>query len=117
MFEDGGTPVAMENTLELPSLFEFPSSLFSWIAMRLILGITLFLIGSGMWACRLEGLAVDTPLDQGASTWVRTADGWESMETWYVEADPPLRLHPLTVAAGQCLLSLLALVAYSKQQW
>ena len=50
----------------------------------------------------------------GQLKWVRTVDGWERPEGLVYGTGPaPPRLHPLVVAAGQVLLSALALVACS----
>jgi hypothetical protein len=88
--------------------------------VRLILGISLLLAGIGMWSCQIDGSA----LVEGTSTtieaqWVRTAHGWERA-TWLPslnvtartpEAPGSPQLHPLVLAAGQLLVSLLALTA------
>jgi hypothetical protein len=50
------------------------------------------------------------------SRWVRTVDGWERPDSWYLEAVRPPKLHPLVVAAGQGLVSLLGLVAFGRQE-
>jgi hypothetical protein len=78
--------------------------------VRLILGITLLLLGLGNLSCHLQeplGAGPDVPAGQ----WVRTVDGWERTELWHA---PPLHvpsLHPLVVAAGQALISVMGLVA------
>jgi hypothetical protein len=43
--------------------------------------------------------------------WVRTVDGWERTETWNASEVHEPRLHPLVVAAGQGLISVMVLVA------
>jgi hypothetical protein len=79
--------------------------------VRLILGITLLLLGVGSLAVRVEGTADVRPAGAPIGQWVRTVDGWERPELWQdVVAGPP-RLHPLVVAAGQGLISVLALVS------
>jgi hypothetical protein len=51
-----------------------------------------------------------------AGGWVRTVDGWERVDSWYVSEVRPPRLHPLVVAAGQGLVSLLGLVACQRER-
>jgi hypothetical protein len=81
--------------------------------VRLILGITLFLLGIGLWSCQIDGLAGGSPSPTIEAPWVRTVDGWERAGSWHAEsAMPRPRLHPLVVAAGQLLLSLLALTYF-----
>lgn len=89
--------------------------------MRLIFGIICLLFGMGMLSCQMEGPAqteAHKPTSRRAATssapniaWVRTVDGWERADSWNVGEVVPPRLHPLVVAAGQGLLSLLGLVA------
>jgi hypothetical protein len=43
--------------------------------------------------------------------WVRTVDGWERLDSWHECKVAPPQLHPLVVAAGQGLVSLLGLAA------
>jgi hypothetical protein len=95
------------------------------ITVRFILGITLLLIGVGLWSCQIDGWAGESSSASVAEPpWVRTADGWERA-TWL--ATPPTssgttnstahtaantrspQLHPIIVAAAQLLISLLAL--------
>lgn len=83
--------------------------------MRLILGIALLLAGLVSLSCRLEGLAVAPPTPAAAAQWVRTVDGWERSDRWYADRRTPPRLHPLVVATGQVLLSVLALVACQRE--
>ena len=47
--------------------------------------------------------------------WVRTVDGWERPEVWALEAVGRPALHPLVVAAGQGLLSVLGLVVFRRE--
>jgi hypothetical protein len=70
------------------------------------------LLGLGIWLCRSDLLAADMPLPQPAS-WVRTVDGWERAGAWNDVPSSPPSLHPLVVAAGQALLSLLALAIWA----
>jgi hypothetical protein len=79
--------------------------------MRLIVGITLLLVGVGTLSCRLEGSRRSAPPIQPTSAWVRTVDGWERPSGWFAPPSDPPSLHPLVVAAGQALVSVLALVA------
>ncbi len=81
--------------------------------MRLIVGIALLLLGVGTWSCRVEGLSAEPPRPAAAVDWVRTVDGWERPTAWQPSEVPPPRLHPLVVAFGQGLLSILALAAYA----
>jgi hypothetical protein len=86
------------------------------LAMRLICGIGCLLIGAAMVSCRVETSVTEASADltmerAPALEWVRTVDGWERVDTWFVETTEPPQLHPLVVAAGQGLVSLLALVA------
>jgi hypothetical protein len=46
-----------------------------------------------------------------AGQWVRTVDGWERTELWQAADLHAPRLHPLVVAAGQGLVSVMGLVA------
>jgi hypothetical protein len=81
--------------------------------VRLILGITLMLFGVGMLSCRVEGTASTRLVP--AAQWVRTTNGWERTDMWQ---EPPAhvpRLHPLVVAAGQGLASVLSLVACRRE--
>lgn len=84
--------------------------------MRLIVGIMLLLVGAGTLSCRLDGLAVDLPTKGYEVEWVRTVHGWERTDAWFTPEVSPLRLHPLVVATGQALLSVLALAAYATEQ-
>ena len=87
------------------------------LPVRLIIGILLFVLGLGLgfWSGRqVVGLGDGRQavgLDEG--TWVRTAHGWERPQTWNAEAAKEPRLHPMVVAAGQGLASLLALLAWA----
>jgi hypothetical protein len=89
-------------------------------SVRLILGISLLLVGIGMWSCQIDGSAlVESTSTPTQAQWVRTANGWERA-TWlpslHITAKTPEpesspQLHPLVLAAGQLLVSLLALTA------
>ncbi len=77
--------------------------------MRFVVGIALLLSGVGMWFCRWDGPSVQTPARAATVDWVRTVDGWERPATWYPPEFHQPRLHPLVVAIGQGLGSVLAL--------
>jgi hypothetical protein len=81
--------------------------------VRQIVGIVFVVLGIGMWMCHWEGMAASLPEGTGANRWVRTADGWERKKAWHVDVVPPPPLHPLIVAAGEGLISVFALVAFS----
>ena len=91
---------------------------FRFLPMRLIVGIVCLLLGAGMLSCQV-GPVVTGPVvantqagsARDAAGWVRTVDGWERVDSWYVSEVRPPRLHPLVVAAGQGLVSLLGLAA------
>jgi hypothetical protein len=86
--------------------------------VRLILGITLLLLGVGLWSCQIDGRADVSAAVAGEVPWVRTIDGWERA-TWLATSSPPsppLQLHPLVIAAAQLLISLLALAVYASQR-
>jgi hypothetical protein len=58
----------------------------------------------------------DNPQSTG-STWRRTAHGWERKESWTTSlpSSHTRRLHPLTVAALELLVSLAALLALQRR--
>lgn len=87
------------------------------LVMRAILGISLVLVGVGMFSCQLEGVSSPPVTYPTGPAWVRTVDGWERPGTWQfdVALPPPPRLHPLLVAAGQGLGSVLGLVACGRK--
>jgi hypothetical protein len=82
--------------------------------MRVILGISLLLIGIGTLACRTSGGDTQQAV-RPAMKWVRTADGWERPGQWVTTQVSTPRLHPLVVASGQVLASALALVAFRRE--
>jgi hypothetical protein len=83
--------------------------------VRLILGITLLLLGVGLLSCNVEGTANSEPTSPPAvRQWVRTTNGWERASSWHAAKAPRPRLHPLVVAAGQGLVSVLGLVAFRR---
>jgi hypothetical protein len=81
--------------------------------MRLIVGISLLLLGVGTLSCRVESaVSSATP---PALEWVRTAQGWERPALWSAVPVPTPRLHPLVVALGQGLFSIWALTAFREE--
>jgi hypothetical protein len=88
--------------------------------VRLIFGISCLLLGVALLACRVDSSAErggDGAEPRVAAKWVRTVDGWERADSWYLEAVGRPTLHPLVVAAGQGLASVLALVAFGREEW
>ena len=83
-------------------------------AVRLIVGISLLLLGFGTLSCRVDGVSERQPVVASASPWVRTVDGWERADTWGIVPVSRPPVHPLVVAAAQGLLSALALVAFQR---
>jgi hypothetical protein len=82
--------------------------------VRFIIGISLLLLGFGMLSCRVEGLAAREAEPPAASRWVRTVDGWERPDRWVTTPSWDPGVHPLVVAAGQGLASVMALVAFRR---
>jgi hypothetical protein len=82
------------------------------LPVRLILGISLLLLGFGTLSCRVDVLSAQVPQPQTEFDWVRTADGWERLGSWQAESPPRPHVHPLVIAAGQLLGSVLALAAF-----
>jgi hypothetical protein len=83
--------------------------------VRLVAGIVLLLAGAVMLSSRFDGLAVELPASHERIEWVRTVHGWERPDEWLPPEVAPLRLHPLVVAAGQAMLSVLALAALANE--
>jgi hypothetical protein len=83
--------------------------------MRLILGISLLLLGVGTLSCRVEVFSAQPLQACCATEWIRTADGWERAGSWTIDTVEPPRLHPFVIAAGQGLVSLLALAAFQRE--
>lgn len=79
--------------------------------MRSLLGIVLLLAGVGLVSCRIDSRATRADAPSAADDWVRTADGWERSSNWTPSLAAPPAVHPLVIAAGQLLFSLLALAA------
>ncbi len=80
--------------------------------MRLILGISLLLFGALRLSCDWDVRARADGAQGTRGQWVRTVDGWERTDAWLVRAPEPVKLNPLVVAAGQGLLSVLALATF-----
>lgn len=79
--------------------------------MRQIAGIAMIVFGSGMLLCQWQSSSAPVVRE---ARWVRTVDGWERADSWRTAVAEEPRLHPLVVAAGQGLVSVLALAAFSK---
>jgi hypothetical protein len=77
--------------------------------MRSILLIVLLVAGAGLVSCRIYGRAARTAATEAADNWVRTTDGWERVSNWTPSLAAPPAVHPVVIAAGQLLFSLLAL--------
>jgi hypothetical protein len=84
--------------------------------LRAILGISCLLLGVAMLLCRVEGSGRSsaTPNQRPVLQWVRTNDGWERPDSWYLDEIKRPTLHPAVVAAGQGLLSTLGLVLFQR---
>lgn len=78
--------------------------------VRLILGITLLLLGLGSLSCQVESSIGEARAAAEGPQWVRTVSGWERSDLWDVPEPFVPRLHPLVVAAGQGLVSVMGLV-------
>jgi hypothetical protein len=78
--------------------------------VRLILGITLLLLGLGSLSCQIESSIGEAATATPARQWVRTVSGWERADLWNASEVFVPRLHPLVVAAGQGLVSVMGLV-------
>jgi hypothetical protein len=81
------------------------------VHVRFIVGISLLVLGVGMLSCRMEGVGAHGAEKPHTSTWVRTVDGWERSDRWAVTPVWEPGVHPLVVAVGQALMSVMALVA------
>jgi hypothetical protein len=83
-------------------------------AVRFIIGISLLLLGFGLFACQVEGVSARSSTADFTMPWVRTVDGWERQGSWTVSAVGPPAVNPLVVAAGQTLASILALAFFQR---
>jgi hypothetical protein len=70
----------------------------------------LLLLGLGGLSCQVQDSVGEGPVVTPAGQWVRTVDGWERTDSWNSPGLFVPRLHPLVVAAGQGLVSVMALV-------
>ncbi len=70
-----------------------------------------------MFACQVEGFGeMGTAKPQAAMRWVRTVDGWERPDRWNLDSVRRPTLHPLVVAAGMGLFSVLGLLAFEREE-
>ena len=83
-------------------------------AVRFILGISLLLVGAGLFACQVEGFSAHSSMAEISTPWVRTVDGWERHGSWKVSAVGPPAVNPLVVASGQVLVSILGLAFFER---
>jgi len=82
--------------------------------MRWILIVALLVFGAAATACLLPA-SQQTPAGRLKPEWVRTRDGWESWTGWGTPSAPyQPALHPTVVATGEIFISLIALVACSR---
>src|SRR5262245_36939781 len=84
--------------------------------VRLILGISLLLLGLGGLSCQVQDSIGSRPAATPVGRWVRTVDGWERPEFWNAPELFTPRLHPFVVAAGQGLFSVMALVVCARDR-
>src|SRR5436190_21414575 len=63
--------------------------------LRLILGITLLLLGLGSLSCQVQESIGEGPVAPPAGQWVRTVDGWERTDLWRAPDRYVPKLHPL----------------------
>jgi hypothetical protein len=79
----------------------------------MIVGLTLLLLGVGIFTCGMEGAS--RPGDRlPVGQWVRTTAGWERTDSWRLAPRKQPQLHPLVVATCQGLVSILALAAFRR---
>ena len=77
-----------------------------WLIIA-VLVVAVLLVGG--WLSQADLLAIDVAEVDQRLAWVRTVDGWERSAAWSAKIPSTPSLHPLVVAAGQLLGSLLAL--------
>jgi hypothetical protein len=88
------------------------------LSVRAIFGISCLLLGVAMLLCQVEGSGRSNASNQRpVLQWVRTVDGWERPESWHLDEIRRPALHPVVVAAGQGLLSVLGLVVFQRTTW
>lgn len=96
-------------------------------SVRAIFGISCILLGAAMLLCQVEGSGDDrnvapiAPRELGTqrqafTNWVRTVDGWKRPDSWRSSAPSRPALHPLVVAAGQCLAATLGLAFFQRDE-
>jgi di/tricarboxylate transporter len=107
--------LAVTHTAQPAARHRRPLPRLSW-NLRLILGITLLLLGLGSLSCQVQNSVGDGPVVTPAGQWVRTVGGWERTEMWHAPELYVPRLHPLVVAAGQGLVSVTALMVCARQR-
>jgi hypothetical protein len=81
--------------------------------MRLITGIVLLILSVGLLSCRWEAASSQATSAAVSTSWIRTATGWEKSGTWTTAATLRPALHPLVVASGEMLASILGMAAFS----
>ena len=82
--------------------------------MRLVGWLFLALVGFA-WVASEVPLSGDTPQPSYEVAWRRTAHGWEKPTAWHDKPAPHRpALHPMVVALLQVLLTLAALIAFSR---
>jgi len=85
------------------------------LLVRAIFGISCLLLGAAMLSCQMEiARDLQTANQPKVVVWVRTVDGWERPDSWNLEPVRRPALHPVVVAAGQGLLSILGLVLFDR---
>jgi hypothetical protein len=82
--------------------------------MRSIFVITLLLVCLGVMSYNIEGAAAPNRPIATTMNWVRTVNGWEHPASWESVRVTPPTLHPLIVAAAECLSSCLGLLAFRR---
>jgi len=85
------------------------------LLMRPIVAIAFLLLSVGILSCHMPGTARAKP-NLLPPTWVRTCDGWERPGSWNAKTVASPTLHPLVVATGQSLVSILALIAFQRDE-
>ena len=81
--------------------------------MRFIAGILLLILGIGSISCRWEAASGKPPAAAPPIPWVRTVSGWERFDPHQITVAAPPTLHPLVVASGEALASILGLALFS----
>ncbi len=99
---------AGERTSTLPSAVRSRDRGEVWCLQAVAVGVTL------VQATERETLASTAADDEVGPRWRRTAWGWERSELWRVgpPSKPAPMFDPVLFAALQCMLSLMALIAW-----